>query len=132
LPFWFIILYYFFPHILEVGWYEKLLFLFVPASIWYSMEVVIHAIFIPLLEERNREKLSPKEFWFIVLLDAFLYLIPLFILAYYLKMTFEWFCWIAFGFRFLCLVYALFLAILLGKKKKNKEHEELNEIAKTD
>jgi len=121
IPFWFIILYYFFPLILTVGWYEKLLFIFVPAFIWYGIDVVIHKLLTPVLENYFEQKLSEKEFWILVFFDAFIYLLPMFLVAFYLKLTFEQFCWIAFGIRFICLIYALFayyIVFIKGEKKK--------------
>jgi hypothetical protein len=118
IPFWFAILYYFFPLILAVGWYEKLLFILVPASIWYVMEVAIHKLVTPILESHFEEKLSEKEFWFLVLVDAFIYLLPVFLVAYYLKFTFEQFCWVAFGYRFVSLIYVAFAFITFTKKQK--------------
>ena len=113
MPFWFVILYYFFPNILSIGWYEKLMFLFVPTIVWYGLGYVSMKQYVSVLERAIKQAPSDTHndvsFWTVVAIDGLLYLIIITIIAYYFKLTFEVFLWIAFLFR---LVTALCMTIL--------------------
>lgn len=116
MPFWFVLIYYFFPNILILGWYEKVMFLFVPTIIWYSLEYVSMLQYTIVLERATKREPTDTDsdvsFWVIIALDGILYLIIIGIVAFYFKMSFESFLWLALLFRLITAIYMIILNIL--------------------
>jgi hypothetical protein len=113
LPCWSIILYYFFPLILNLEWYKILGFAFVPTMIWYALEYGTVKFALSSLYKTYQIQLSDKVEWIITIMDGMLYLILLTIIAYYSHFTFETYLWIVFSFRLFAFVYFLILDIII-------------------
>lgn len=102
MPFWFMILYHYFPRILEIGWYEKMLFVFVPTILWYGLEYLAMyngIAFFNAIDRRSDDVHSAPKFWIVVVADGVFYLAVITLIAYYFKFDFETFAWAAFSFR---------------------------------
>lgn len=104
MPLWFVILYYFFPNILVIGWYEKLMFIFVPTVIWFLLELGIMSIVRSFMSRKLNAPMPERDFWIVTALEGVFYLGVLALIAYYSKMSFESFMWLAFLFRFISLI----------------------------
>ena len=101
-----------------IGWYEKLMFLFVPTIIWYGLEYASMKQFMGVLEKAINitEPHNDVSFWIVTMIDGVLYLIIITVIAYYFKISFESFLWIAFLFRLITAIYMTILNIFISRR----------------
>jgi len=119
MPCWFLLLYYFFPDIINVEWYKMLMIVFVPSFIWYILGIGT-VYFVLDLVETDDNRLTKQEFWVAIFLDGLLYLIIIGLIAYFIKLEFVSFALIAFLFRFLSLLLVGALSLFSNRREDKK------------
>ena len=62
-PFWFMLLYFYFPAILQTDLYEKSMFVAFPVIIWYGMEIIICKNYIPTIHKIFKSEYEEIEVW---------------------------------------------------------------------
>jgi len=118
MPFWFLILYYFFPDIMGLGWYEKAALVFIPSFVWFLLEIATMYLCIECLSLLYGIKIRiGSDFWVVSFLDGLFYFGLISIIAYYGNFQFEKYIWTIFLFRvtFVALFFAM--SIYLNKNK---------------
>lgn len=101
MPFWFLILWLYFPVFADLEWYKSLLFCFVPSSVWYLLGLASNFIIMHRLDLDLEELSEDKFFWISIALDLFLYLILIGLACFLFRVPFGWFIGILFGLKIL-------------------------------
>ena len=131
MPFWFIMLSYYFPNILEIGWYEKVMILTVPSFLWYVCSYFSIRFTDPVYSFILPYRYPKNDRWFIVSALSFTVFIILSLIAYYWKFSFRKFCLVSFGYFNLSVsVGIIYSAFLLPTLKKQRMERLLSERKK--
>ncbi|MBX7141359.1 MAG: hypothetical protein K1X63_09800 [Chitinophagales bacterium] len=123
LCFWFAIFYVFNAELVELPFYKSLLIIVVPSLVWYGLELAKLSIGVQAM--RKGANINPKglEFWVMVLIDGIVYLILIFLILYFSKITLRNFMIVAFSIELLQLIVLLILKKGLVKFFRKLSHE---------
>ena len=105
MPFWFIILFLYFPSLLQNDWYKIVGFCFVPCFVWYFLTLIGAFIAIHSIQIIGNEFSNSIIFWIIIAFDTIVYLIIISVLLILFRIKFEYFISILFGYKIITLFF---------------------------
>lgn len=114
MPFWFVILYLYFPSLLQNDWYKIMGFCFVPCVAWYLLTLGTSFLFSLFWGIKRDDFLKDFDFWIATAIDTIIYLIVIAVLLIILNIRFEYFVLILFGYK----ISALFLLKPIARNLK--------------
>lgn len=103
MPFWFVILYLYFPALLTNDWYKIVGFCFVPCFVWYCLTLFASFLFSHFMNIDLNEFSRTIIFWAAVGFDTVFYLLVISVLLIVLKIQFEYFLAVIFGYKVIVL-----------------------------
>lgn len=99
---WFIIEYLYFPLIITYTWYVILAFCFLPAIFWYGLQFLFMYFLATKTKLDFKEISTDIKLWIALGADASIYLVLVALFPIILKVPFEYFLLVIFGYKVLC------------------------------